>query len=147
MSAVDAAVTRPGVAQRWALPIGVTAALTAATAYTGIRNPHEPGFFPACIFYSASGYYCPGCGGLRAVHDLVNGDVAGALQMNPLVVLGVIPAGVFFIGWWLLSVGSTRVKPIHIPTWVGVAIPVTLGVFWIVRNLEPFAPYLTPGSG
>jgi hypothetical protein len=146
MSSVSAAVTRPDAARRVALPVGVTAVLAAATAYTGIRNPHEPGFFPSCVFYSASGYYCPGCGGLRAVHDLVNGDLAGALQMNPLVVLGVIPAGIFLIGWWLLSVTTDRVRPLHIPTWVGIAIPVALGAYWVVRNLEPFAPYLSPGG-
>ncbi len=146
MSSVSAAVTRPDVAKRWAFPVGVTAALAAATAYTGIRDPHEPGFFPSCVFYSASGYYCPGCGGLRAVHDLVTGDIAGAMSMNPLVVLGVIPAGVFLIGWWLLSVGTDRVRPVDIPTWVGIAIPLVLAVFWVVRNLEPFAPYLSPGG-
>lgn len=146
MSSVGAAVTQPDMAKRLALPVGVTAVLAAATAYTGIRDPHQAGFFPSCVFYSASGYYCPGCGGLRAVHDLVNGDLAGALQMNPLVVLGVIPAGIVVIAWWLLSASTDRVRPIHISTRVGIAIPVVLGIYWVVRNLEPFAPYLSPGS-
>ena len=33
------------------------------------------------------GFYCPGCGGLRAVHDLTHGDVGAALSSNILVTL------------------------------------------------------------
>ena len=42
------------------------------------------------------GIYCPGCGGLRAVNDLTNGDVGAALSSNILVTL-MIPVGVVLL--------------------------------------------------
>lgn len=42
---------------------------------------------PICSFYLVTGFRCPGCGGLRAAHALLHGDIAGAWKYNPLVVL------------------------------------------------------------
>ena len=39
-----------------------------------------------------TGRPCPGCGGLRAVNDLTNGDVAGALSSN-LMAVALVVAG------------------------------------------------------
>lgn len=147
MTTARAVVTRSVDARRWALPVAVTTALAAGTVYTAVRDPHQPGFFPSCIFYEASGFYCPGCGGLRAVHDLTNGDLVGALHMNPVVVLGVLPALTFALAWWIAAVASDKVPRPRIPTWLAITIPAFLGVFWVVRNLPGLAPYLSPISG
>lgn len=67
-----------------------TAGLVAAAAVLGalfLFNPAVSHLFPACPFYWATGWHCPGCGTLRAAHLLLHGDVPGALRMNPLTVL------------------------------------------------------------
>ena len=39
------------------------------------HNPMESNLFPKCSFYVLTGYQCPGCGGQRAVHYLLNGHL------------------------------------------------------------------------
>lgn len=141
-AAVDLSTTSAW--RRWALPGATTAALAAVTAYTYVRDPHQPGMFPSCIFYAGSGYHCPGCGGLRAAHDLMHGDLAGALQMNVVVVLGIIPAIAGGMLWWLAATASSQVRRPTIPTWLAIAVPAFLMVFWVVRNLPALSPYLAP---
>jgi len=41
-----------------------------------------------CLFRAATGIPCLTCGATRALGELVTGDVAGALAMNPLATLG-----------------------------------------------------------
>ena len=134
---------RRAAGSKWALPGAVTASLAAVTVYTVVRNPHQPGAFPSCIFLAGSGYYCPGCGGLRAMHDLLNGDVVGALHMNALVVLGIVPALFAGLAWWITALANDKVPRVRIPTWLAVSIPVLLGVFWVVRNV-PGMEFLRP---
>ena len=38
----------------------------------------------ACPFRLITGYPCPGCGGIRAVQAILNGNILLALQINPL---------------------------------------------------------------
>lgn len=40
-----------------------------------------------CPFRLATGGWCPGCGGTRALKHLVHGDVASSLTLNPLLLV------------------------------------------------------------
>jgi hypothetical protein len=40
-----------------------------------------------CVLYATTGLKCPGCGGLRATHQLLHGHLAAAWTLNPLAVL------------------------------------------------------------
>ena len=55
--------------------------------YLFIFEPGRTGFFPACPFRLVTGFACPGCGSTRGLHRLVHGDVIGAFEFNPLMVL------------------------------------------------------------
>ena len=48
--------------------LGLGVALVAAV------DPHTSGRYPTCPFHAVTGLWCPGCGGLRAVHDLTHGS-------------------------------------------------------------------------
>lgn len=37
----------------------------------------------ACLFKTVTGYPCPGCGGTRAAHALLHGNLQEALYINP----------------------------------------------------------------
>lgn len=52
-------------------------------------DPSTSDAFPRCSFLSLTGYKCPGCGSQRAVHALLNGDVAGAFRYNALLMIAV----------------------------------------------------------
>ena len=129
--------------RRWLQPVGAVTALGLVTAYTAIRNPYQPGMFPSCVFYDASGWYCPGCGGLRAAHSLLHGDVATSLAMNPLVLLLVVPLLVGGFAWWFARVAGFKVPEFSLSTKMAWVLPAFLGAFWIVRNL-PGMEFLRP---
>jgi len=118
-------------------------ALGAATAYTAARNPYHSGAFPSCVFFNATGWYCPGCGGLRAAHELLHGHMASSLAMNPLVLLLVVPLVVGGMGWWLARVAGLKVPEFTLSTKMAWVLPAFLGVFWVVRNL-PGMEFLRP---
>jgi hypothetical protein len=45
-------------------------------------DPATAGFYPTCLFRTFLGFQCPGCGSLRAVHQLLHGDLAAAWALN-----------------------------------------------------------------
>ena len=47
-------------------------------------------FLPSCVFHSMTGLYCPGCGGTRAVLELMKGHVLQSLWYHPIVLYVVI---------------------------------------------------------
>ena len=44
--------------------------------------------FPPCLFHLATGYYCPGCGGTRAVSALLHGQLLRSFVFHPVVPYG-----------------------------------------------------------
>lgn len=81
-------------AKQPALILGTLAVVAAAILFW--FDPSQYGFYPHCIFHQVTGYLCPGCGGLRAVHQLLHGNVASAWHFNALLV-GSLP----LLGFWL----------------------------------------------
>jgi hypothetical protein len=98
-------------------------------------NPAEHAIYPACWLYATTGLRCPGCGGLRATHELLHGHLAAAWILNPLAVL-VLP----FYAWFGLDVALTLFRGRGLPTpaprlaliWLGAA---GLLLFGVLRNL------------
>ena len=72
----------------WRLGAVAAAALivTAAVAVLFVFDPSTAGFFPVCALHEMTGLQCPGCGGLRAVHQLSHGHLAAAWRLNPMVI-------------------------------------------------------------
>jgi hypothetical protein len=50
-------------------------------------NPATSAFYPFCPLHRMTGLLCPGCGSLRALHQLLHGNVATAFHLNELLVL------------------------------------------------------------
>jgi hypothetical protein len=61
-------------------------AVTAGVAVLFFFDPSTAGFYPVCTLHALTGLQCPGCGGLRAVHQLSHGHLAAAWRLNPLLV-------------------------------------------------------------
>ena len=121
----------------------VSATVVAASSVLFVVDPNQPGHYPMCPFLATTGWYCPGCGSLRAAHDLLHGDLAGAFARNPLAVLAV-PYLVFaFATWVLRRLGYHPPSSTQLPTWVIWAVLVVVVAFGVFRNL-PGAAWLSP---
>lgn len=60
---------------------------------------------PPCLFHAMTGFYCPGCGGTRAVMALLRGDVLASFIWHPIV-----PCAAFFGAWFVISQTACRVS-------------------------------------
>ncbi len=121
---------------------GVTAA---ATLVLHFRDPHISGSYGGCPWLFLTGTYCPGCGGLRAVNNLTNGDLAAAFSSNPLFIV-LIPVALilWFVALrraWVGAPRTRRQEKVHTGlTWI---FGLVFLVFWVARNLPAFA-WMTP---
>jgi hypothetical protein len=60
----------------------------AALAPLAAFDPAVTWWFPSCPLHALTGWLCPLCGSLRAVHALLTGAPVAALAFNPLTVVG-----------------------------------------------------------
>lgn len=96
-------------------------------------NPAQNSFYPFCVFSKLTGLQCPGCGGLRAAHQLLHGNVLTAFRFNPLVV-GALPIVLFLlVRRWVRGPGRpVSARTMAVWAWIAFAV---LTVFGILRNL------------
>jgi len=121
--------------------LGTAAGLGAATVLVGLVDPNDGGHYPTCPLLALTGIYCPFCGGLRAVHDLVHLDLGGALARNPLAVVALPLVALLWLLWAQRAfTGRQLIAP---KPWWGTATIVLLVVFMVARNL-PGASWLSP---
>lgn len=134
-------VRRSRRARDLATPLGLAAAVAAASVALHLRDPHEQGSWGFCPFLQLTGHPCPGCGGLRAVNDLTRFDIVGAASSN-LYFVASIPFLAF--GWLMWVSKAWRGQPVEGPSarFVTVAL-VLLLAFWIARN-TPWGAWLAP---
>ena len=79
-----------------------------------------------CLFHTVTGYYCPGCGGTRAVCALFQGHLLISFLKHPFV-----PYAAVLCAWFLLSQTIERLSHHKLPLamhykdrylWIGLAI-------------------------
>jgi hypothetical protein len=114
--------------------------IATGAVYLFVFEPGKTGFFPGCPFRMLTGFTCPGCGSTRGLHHLVHGDIIGAFEFNPLMVVS-LP----FLFYALVRYTSAAVtgRPyerhrLHVNyIW---ALFVVIMCFWVFRNtrLYPF---------
>ncbi len=130
--------------QRLRGPVGVGVGLAVSVAAVAVHDPHTPGSWGFCPFLLITGWYCPGCGGLRAVHDLVHGDWAAAVSSN---VYGLVLCAGFGLAWlaWLVAAAGNRVIDWNrvLPRHFGLFAIIVTAVFTVARN-TPAGAWLAP---
>jgi|GEM_PF-310484 len=138
-------VTRVEQVPAWALPVAMGVLCVIGTAAVATIDPHTPGRWPTCPSLTLTGFYCPGCGALRTVYSLAHLDFAGAMNMNPLLVLA-IP---FVVGGWVLwlqrSVTGRSRKALIKSGWL-FALAGVVVLYGVLRNVPFFAPWIAPGA-
>jgi hypothetical protein len=134
-------ITTPPALTLFAVVVmGVT--IVGAGALLYFFNPSTHGFYPVCKFHQLTGLNCPGCGGTRAVYQLLHGRVLQALHDNALVILALVAlAG---RGAWFAA-RKRRNQPVapFVPPeglWAFFVIAI---LFTVLRNLPAFS-WLSP---
>lgn len=127
--------------------LAMLAAGVAALVALRIFDPATSGVFPPCPLRFLTGWYCPGCGSLRALHQLLHGNLPGALALNPLLVFA-LPFLVYGLAsyTWFVWRGSYLPRLFLPAAWIR-ALCVAIVLFGIARNI-PAYPFslLAPGG-
>lgn len=103
--------------------------------YKLLPLPYDKLMVP-CIFYSAFGLYCPGCGGTRAVFALLHGQILTSFICHPLVLYTAVLGGWFLISQSIERISRHRVKigMRYRDGYIWAALGIVI-VHFIVRNL------------
>lgn len=127
--------------RRARVPLVTGGGVLAAAALLAVRSPYAPGSYGFCPIRAVTGLWCPGCGGLRAVHDLVQLDVVAAWGMNALLVLAVPVLAALWVRWVR---GAWVGRPVgHVTVRQASVLAAVLLAFTVLRNL-PGLESLTP---
>jgi hypothetical protein len=125
-----------------ALPVAGAVAAVLGAVHLALVDPSRPGHYPVCLVLRATGWYCPGCGGLRAGHELLHGRPTAALGQNALVVL-LLPVALLAYARWTRDRITGRPSRGEIPVrWLVLGTVLTVG-FGVLRNL-PVCSFLAP---
>ena len=89
-----------------------------------------------CMIHTFTGYYCPGCGGTRAVHALFAGDLLDSFRYHPVVLYIAVFGTWFMVSQTVqrLSRGKIRIAMHFRPGYLWVALGLIAANF-LIKNL------------
>jgi hypothetical protein len=124
-------------AMKW---FGLAAMIAPALALLFLFDPASSIIYPPCPFHEITGYYCPGCGSLRSLHQLLHAHPLKALSLNPLMILSLPFLSYILISDYLGSIQTLKSSQLFSsPRSVWILLGIIL-VFWIIRNI-PLYPF------
>lgn len=90
--------------------------------------------FP-CIFNKLTGYYCPGCGGTRAVRYFLTGHWIKSFIYHPVVPYIGIGGGLYMITHTIANITGGRVKGIRFRIGYVYGMAAIIGIQFLIKNL------------
>ncbi|MEV0250139.1 DUF2752 domain-containing protein [Nocardia sp. NPDC050712] len=126
-----------------AAPLLTAAAGLGAVTLLHFRDPHVEGSYGLCPVYALSGIYCPGCGGMRAVHNFTEGRLIDSLHSN-LIAIPLLLAFAALVGMWTMRAwrGERMTIP-HVNRPALIVVFILVVVYSVLRN-TPWGTWLTP---
>jgi len=102
-------------------------------------NPSVTKVFPPCPLNYITGLYCPGCGSLRTIHSLLNGEFVEAFGYNPLLIV-LIPLIIYLLlaQPGLILKGRSLVPNLKYPAWFYRALISVIILYGVLRNIPAF---------
>jgi cytochrome bd-type quinol oxidase subunit 2 len=130
----------------WWKVLAIAAILVSGLLVIFAFDPAHSNVFPPCPFKTLTGFYCPGCGSLRAVHQILHGHFFAALRLNPMMVVFSCAMVLIFIALRLKGKNAERLRRVLSGAWIGWIVFVLIVVYWLCRNI-PSYPFtlLAPG--
>ncbi len=105
-----------------------------------IFNPATSILRVPCPFHALTGLYCPGCGSLRAIHQVLHGHLTIAFWLSPLMVLSLPFLGYRFLSYLMVGIRGWSLPNIFLPAsciWIYLGVVL---LFWGLRNI-PVYPF------
>jgi len=127
---------------RWAkFAMGILAAAALGALLAHI-DPAGTTFYPPCLFHALTDLHCPGCGTLRSLHQLLNGNITAAFGLNPLTISLLPVLGYAFLSYVSRLLGKKGFPAIFIPAaWIWIFLGVVI-LFAILRNIPVYPFFL-----
>jgi hypothetical protein len=120
------------VSPAWAVAVAI---ILVGLAMLFFFDPARHGFYPRCMFHEFTGLLCPGCGGLRAAHQLLHGHWSAAFAFNPLLCLfGLGAVGLGLASLYRRATGRCVRFRFQDPAWIWLLAGGTV-LFAVARNL------------
>lgn len=82
---------------------------------------------PVCPIYNHFGFFCPACGGTRAVISLLNFDIISSIYFNPIVIYTIVFSTLYLITE-LININFNKKINIH------AKLLLKIGVFILFAN-------------
>jgi len=134
--------TRPAQTLLWAVALFLAGA---AALLLYCFDPVHFHFYPVCVFHHVTGLLCPGCGTLRALHQLLHGHLAAALRFNALFVV-LLPLACAYGLRLAFAQAAGKPVPSISPSWLWFALGAMV-LFGILRNLPcPAFVWMAPAQ-
>jgi len=101
-----------------------------------IKHLELTSIFPApCAFYNITHFYCPGCGGTRAVKYLIQGDIIKSIQCNPFVLYSFVLVGYFTIRYSIYLISKKKIRKMNFKfLYIQIDIIILLAQ-WVIKNI------------
>lgn len=97
-------------------------------------SPATHSFYPRCPFYAVTHLLCPGCGGTRALYEMLHLNLAGALHYNALVTV-LAPLVVMWFAWCFYhAFRYDRFPQIPWPRTIALSLGLVAVLFAVIRD-------------
>lgn len=126
-------------AERWKFAM-LTSIIIVSAVVLFCYNPAESSLYPPSPFRTLTGLYCPGCGTLRGLHQLLHGHLIAAFGLNPLMVISLPFLVCSYINYGFRTFKGKNWLEIFIPSqWIWFLLQAIIA-YWIFRNI-PLVPF------
>ena len=116
----------------------VVAMAAGGLSFVYLLDPETSDLYPPCPFLALTGLYCPGCGTLRALHQLTRGHPLAALDLNPLMMLLLPFIAYFFASHALLAVTGRPLRTFFVRPALIWALLAGILAYWFLRNVPAY---------
>lgn len=121
------------------LAVAIVGATLAALVYIFLFNPAGgTSIYPSCPLRLLTGFYCPGCGTLRGLHQLMHGNLTAALGFNPLMVAVLPFIGYAYLSYTMLALRGSSMPRVFVPPVLIKALFWVVIAFGVLRNVPTY---------
>jgi hypothetical protein len=97
--------------------------------------PQQYHFYPLCPIYATTHFLCPGCGGTRALYQMLHLNFAAAWHFNALVTLAAPVFLVWFAYRYYFIIRHGRAPEFRIPVPATICLFALVLFFGVARNI------------